>query len=257
MKDRIAVSPGTKYGHWVVLSECDPLDGRRRVICRCDCGREKTVYLSNLRSGSSTSCGHTRSNSRRGCTLGPHNDLSGQRYGHLVAVSFISGNLWLWKCDCGRSKRIRASVVKCGKVISCGCVLADAARTRLVDQNVLQHHDGTCISKLRKAVSGTNRKRNNNTGYTGVSKRVYPSGKTVYIARLMLRGKEIQLGTYDTIQDAVAARKNGERMYYAPVIEAYDNHTQADLIDYDPIHDIISDCRSILSAAHIDEEDEE
>ena len=30
----------------------------------------------------------------------------------------------------------------------------------------------------------------------------------------------------------------------------------ADLIDYDPIHDIIADYRSILSAAHLDEEAE-
>lgn len=50
---------GQRFGQLVVLS---PVEGRgdRRWLCRCDCGREKTVIGYNLRSGNSKACGLCR-----------------------------------------------------------------------------------------------------------------------------------------------------------------------------------------------------
>lgn len=53
---------GQKFGRLIVLSEGDvhtsPNGTRfRRVICRCECGKEKLIRTNNLRNGTTRSCG--------------------------------------------------------------------------------------------------------------------------------------------------------------------------------------------------------
>ena len=54
-------------------------------------------------------------------------DLTGERYGRLVAVSPTAlrvrkSVVWLWRCDCGEQKEIVASDVRHGGTRSCGCL---------------------------------------------------------------------------------------------------------------------------------------
>ena len=53
---RIEVNPGDEYGDLTVVREVES-KGKRRFLCRCDCGQEVTVRLDHLRSGHSQSCG--------------------------------------------------------------------------------------------------------------------------------------------------------------------------------------------------------
>lgn len=53
---------GQKFGRWTVLREGEaaysPCGTRlRRMLCQCNCGKEKLVRLAHLRRGSSRSCG--------------------------------------------------------------------------------------------------------------------------------------------------------------------------------------------------------
>lgn len=50
---------GQKVGRWTVL---EPVLGNRRWLCRCECGTQAEVAMSNLRSGQTTQC--------RACYLG-------------------------------------------------------------------------------------------------------------------------------------------------------------------------------------------
>lgn len=55
------------------------------------------------------------------------NDLSGLRFGGLIALRAerVPGNrktFWLFQCDCGTQKIIRADGVIGGAVVSCGCI---------------------------------------------------------------------------------------------------------------------------------------
>ena len=54
---RLDVQPGHRFGRYAVLYEVERRDGRRRFLCRCDCGAEKAVRLEALRSGAVVSCG--------------------------------------------------------------------------------------------------------------------------------------------------------------------------------------------------------
>lgn len=59
------------------------------------------------------------------------NDLTGQRFGKLVAVNSIYDRerrltLWECKCDCGNMCLIRANSLSHGRVMSCGCLRKDS-----------------------------------------------------------------------------------------------------------------------------------
>lgn len=58
MAARQSIISGLRFHRFTTIREVEPSPiGHRRVLCRCDCGQERTVQLSNLRSGNSKSCG--------------------------------------------------------------------------------------------------------------------------------------------------------------------------------------------------------
>ncbi len=55
-------------------------------------------------------------------------DLTGQRFGRLIAVSIGSDRRhWTCLCDCGRSVNVRSDCLKSGNSRSCGCLKRDSA----------------------------------------------------------------------------------------------------------------------------------
>lgn len=48
-------------------------------------------------------------------------DITFQRFGRLVALEHVSGNKWMFQCDCGNTVIAYASNVKRGYTKSCGC----------------------------------------------------------------------------------------------------------------------------------------
>ena len=53
--------------------------------------------------------------------MGKRLDITGVRYGRLVAVALTADGDWLCKCDCGRETRKSAGGLRGGHVRSCGC----------------------------------------------------------------------------------------------------------------------------------------
>lgn len=73
-------------------------------------------------------------------------DLSGKRYGRLIAIELIGktkqGNaLWRCKCDCGKETIARASTLKSGNTQSCGCYRSEYWRSQMTKH-------GECNSRL-------------------------------------------------------------------------------------------------------------
>lgn len=58
--------------------------------------------------------------------MGKHLDLTGNRYGRLVALEWVGfkshSSLWLCKCDCGKLSVKRSVALKSGATRSCGCL---------------------------------------------------------------------------------------------------------------------------------------
>lgn len=59
-RKRIEINPGDRYGMLTIVKETTPDKYFRKFICRCDCGNESNVYIQNLRSGLTQSCGCRR-----------------------------------------------------------------------------------------------------------------------------------------------------------------------------------------------------
>lgn len=108
--------PGKVFNEWTVLSRDEK--NRKKVLCRCSCGNERSVTATTLRDGSSRSCGCAIDRSAINPTT---QDLIGERFGNLVVLDRNKQSL-LCKCDCGTIRMFdRGNVVR-GRTKSCGCI---------------------------------------------------------------------------------------------------------------------------------------
>lgn len=116
---------GERFGKLVVVK---PLGhdkyNNAQWLCRCDCGKECITTSKCLRSGDKRSCGCLHSE-----------DLTGKRFGRLVAIEMLAERknrriVYRCKCDCGNVVDVVASELRDGHTRSCGCLVRDALKER-------------------------------------------------------------------------------------------------------------------------------
>lgn len=220
-KRKYSVVKGQRFERLEVVREVEPVKGKRRVLCKCDCGELATVDLYQLVNGQTKSCG----------CLGRENldrarrptDLTGREFNRLTAKymdGVKNGNaLWVCECKCGNYVSVPARDLLNGNTQSCGCIIREFAQS-LAKHNK-QHHtiDDVFVPLLRQKVQS-----NNKTGFKGVSIRKGKNGKVQYISNITIKGKRHYLGIYQTLDEAVNARQAAEERYHKPYLE--DNHDE-------------------------------
>lgn len=130
MSKRIDMT-GQQFGDWTVLCyDESSKGGTAKWICRCVCGREKSVAGPSLRRGESKGCGCQKAIKSRENNGTFVNEI-GNRYGKLVVIakdeelSIIKHRAqWVCKCDCGNYKTVSSKCLRDGKTKSCGCILS-------------------------------------------------------------------------------------------------------------------------------------
>ena len=108
---------GQRFHRLTVIGRTD--DGKK-WLCKCDCGKETTVATHQLTTGKTKSCGCWGRDMARKRMI----DLSGQRFGHLVAEYpvFKNGKTFFHcRCDCGVEKDVWSRALISGTSKSCGC----------------------------------------------------------------------------------------------------------------------------------------
>lgn len=105
---------GNTYGKLTVISRGKNKGSSATWNCLCECGNIKENVLGSLlRLGKTSSCGCLK-----------RKDYTGQKYGHLTAISFeyLKNNksYWKFKCDCGNYITHRIDSVLCGDKKTCG-----------------------------------------------------------------------------------------------------------------------------------------
>ena len=135
---------GQRFGHLVGIKKVENQGGQTRWLFKCDCGNEVPLYLSNVTTGKTSSCGIH-------CALKPHTydslkkkgyrgDLVGQKFGRLVVLErFKDKNGWTQfrcKCDCGNYKVASGSNLKYGNTKSCGCLHKESIKNCLSENLV-------------------------------------------------------------------------------------------------------------------------
>lgn len=103
----------------------------KKWVFLCDCGTQKEIVGSQVKCGTTKSCGclkrETSAESRK-------RDLIGLRFGRLVVTS-KSGHsgtkrevVWNLLCDCGGTTTAKTGGLNCGKKESCGCIRKEQMR---------------------------------------------------------------------------------------------------------------------------------
>jgi hypothetical protein len=138
--------------------------------------------------------------------------LIGQKFGRLTVVGLATREKFIiCECECGNRKEIRATnLTKTLKPTrSCGCLQREFARelgkrTGPVNGKKFGRKKMPPKPKVEKLPV------NNTTGCKGVS---YHKQIKKYHAYITINRKRFSLGTYRYFEDAVAARKEGEKKY--------------------------------------------
>lgn len=142
-------------------------------------------------------------------------DISGQKFGYLTAVEETSLRdargyvIWKCRCDCGAEPLVSYNELKYTNLQSCGCK-KKSHNEKL--HTYLTHMDGTSLEMLKsKKVP-----KDNTTGYKGV---YFIRGR--YVAKIVFQKRQYCLGSYERIEDAVAARAEAEGVLFNGVAEHY------------------------------------
>ncbi len=132
--------------------------------CRCDCGAMTVVRGHRLRTGHTKSCG---------CLTHRFRDVTGERFGRLVAVRRAGvhneASMWLCRCDCGNEKVVGLRCLSdalLGKgTRSCGCLHRESA----VERSTTHGATGTPEHRAWQAMIQrcTNRNLGTYPGYGG------------------------------------------------------------------------------------------
>lgn len=167
---------GRRFASLVVLYEAGERTpaGKRRFVCRCDCGKDVTVIGADIKSGRTTSCGCARSRGAAERSEARRQDFAGAVFG-TVAVIRISDRwrqhasddgarsngikrtrLWVCRCQCGEEFHATIASLKLGQVSGCGCVHAErriaagkarAQRVELLGQE-MTIHDASAVGGI-------------------------------------------------------------------------------------------------------------
>lgn len=109
---------GETYNNIQVLADLGRINKNRMFFCKCLlCGKEYEQRASRI--GNESAC---RQCSDKAKII----DLTGQRFGRLVAMKYIGREngrtLWQCKCDCGNESITGYSNLLSGNTRSCGCM---------------------------------------------------------------------------------------------------------------------------------------
>ena len=151
----------------------------------------------------------------------PYRDLTGQRIGMLTVIEKTEERaekgsvLWRCRCDCGQQKLYSEDALVHGRTVSCGCYRENELPKQLNQK--LHHVDGTCVEFLQR------KKRCDNTsGYTGI----YVTAAGKFKASITFKKVRYYLSTFDTVEEALKARKRGEEMHDDFLDEYYRLHPE-------------------------------
>lgn len=181
---------GKQFGFWTVLKKGEYRNLTQMWVCKCKCGTIKEVSPYNLINGRSVSCGCFTSYS-----------LIGKRIGILkvIGITKEDGLSCRCRCDCGNIINCTASDLEWKR--SCGCA----------DEIEKEKHTKISIVLGNKKI-----RKDNTSGFNGVRR---ANGK--WGASITFQKKSYWLGTFDNIDDAVAARKEAEKHLYGGFLEWY------------------------------------
>lgn len=224
---------GNKFGRFTIISQ--PIykignDNRERKYypCKCQCGEYRDVLSDNLLSGKSKSCG-CLNNELCVQRMLDRATLNDYEFTSDVCIGYTNKGIFLVDIeDYDKIKDFHWSINSDGYIVEnngirISRIIMNASSDVFVDhKHGYESRFDNRKSNLRLATvqqNNFNRKTyaNNKLGVRGVSQA--KNGK--YVAHIGFNYKRIYLGTFDTLEEAIVARKDAENKYFGEW--SYDN----------------------------------
>lgn len=157
MPKEIPLEIGKKYNSLTVIKEIEPVYNsngykQRRIECKCDCGKIKEYYFSNIRQGLSTSCGCVRDNNvKLANQIYPDEYFLNNKFGRLTVIGIAQpiktkkyGKFQCTKrfnciCDCGNKTTVYARSLVNSNSNSCGCLRSEVMSSKGVHWDTRKH----------------------------------------------------------------------------------------------------------------------
>lgn len=130
-------------------------------------------------------------------------EIAGKQFGYLTAIEPTGEKerkdyIWRCRCRCGKEVEYPATRLLTGNTVSCGCLRAEHFK------KANKYIDGT---SLRQSVEEQVESTRASSGFTGVTMK-----RGRWKAYIRYKGREISLGCYDKLEDAVKARARGKEL---------------------------------------------
>lgn len=247
-KTKSEITIGEKYGRLTIIKEIEPRmssagNKNRRMLCKCDCGKEVEVSLTNLRRGHTKSCGCYKIEKiiDVGKEKKKYNtyDLTGE-YG--VGYTFKGEEFYFDLEDYDKIKDYYWRTDVNGYFVSVVYVKNKAQNLHLHRVIMLNKEDWKDTSIDIDHINGINSRNDNRkvnlrittrsqnnqnrtlrsdtkSGFIGVSYNKYILKWESYLS---INYKKYRLGYYNDFTEAVKARIEGEQKYFGEY--AYKNH---------------------------------
>jgi len=148
-------------------------------------------------------------------------DITGQQFGDLTVIKLSNKKtkhgqiLWECKCVCGNTTYVMGSSLRARHYKSCGC-----RQPINRDKGMRKHLESDRIDRTRKSALKAKTSSRNTSGHKGVT---YDKQRKKWRSYIGFKGKQISLGYFDNIEDAIKVRKKAEEKYYKPILEDKDN----------------------------------
>lgn len=217
------IDPGTVFCDWTVLGPSK--DKLYYYTCRCKCGIVRDVRDTRLIHGESRSCGKHNKPVSQPALSARYLQVARNKYlGKTINGFYIKDVL---RVSDDKSQKMSCVTVcpQCGKeftthldrlphIKKCATCNRDLGNKVHAIKNIVSVN-GSNLSDIKGRINGTVNK-NSKTGKNGVS--LLKNGR--YRAYINFQRKQYSLGFYDTIDEAVTARKKAEEVIYGNYLKA-------------------------------------
>lgn len=220
------INKGDRYTRLCIIEEVPKAKGNRRFLCRCDCGKEKVVGLSSLKTGATKSCGcyHSDQASSRKMKLGLPRKYSGVKDRTIpefkvwltIVTRCYNPKSVVWHQYGGKGIKMSADwLQEDGKGFY---QFMEDMGSRPPKHNIdrIDPSKDYCKENCRwvdASLSSFNcgLSSRNTSGVSGVC---WHKKLGKWTAKIGKNYKRIHLGCFDSFEDAVAARRAAELLYF-------------------------------------------
>lgn len=168
-------------------------------LCECECGNKVTVLGSNLRNGTTTSCGCK--NKR---------DLVGKQFESLLVIKQVDNYVapsgtqmrkWLCRCDCGSYIEVIGNSLTSGHTKSCGCLMH---RHKVSDEDMI----GKVFDRLKVISRADSHKLPSGSVYDMWNCECKCGNKTISFGRKLRKGTTRSCGCLRAEHISVKSRQS-------------------------------------------------